>query len=228
MSEICKPGRTYRICWARGVDINLIKELQSNLSQQSKALVEISTQTMKITLHFKSGVGFRFVPRRYVDGAWAELYPHETLVKSVTDEMLVSTESVESALVNQMMLQFRSSMEGYYDSRFPAVDQVLAAISSDPWTHILNDNYYVYYLSDIEEDPEWDGGYEVYCEGGKLLVPYMETSKTMLSGDPDYMLLAQHATFVPDNPVGHYAGHWLDKVRDRLSSLFRFSWLMPE
>lgn len=217
--EICKTDRVYRFLWYKGVTIDTIHELQKDTEPRGRALVDVFTQTMKITLFYQGNGQFGFVPREYRNGSWNVLYPHETMVQPVTPDMLETQETVERALTQQMMTQFRRSMEGYYDD-FPDSKTVLYTLAKDPWVHTLDSNRYLYYLAEIEDDPEWDGGYEVYCDAGKLLIPYKEIEEH----GKDFRLLIQHATFVPDKPMSHHTGKFLGKAKDFIGSLFHFHW----
>lgn len=206
----------YKIFWQPGTDFAALKSDLGRPRETPQRYVTISVQKERICLTLDQKGVPSFVPYVHEEGAWRSVYARNVKVEDVTEHMLENEDTLGHALYHQMLLQFRDSVCGYYTD-YPTMDEIMAVLDNDPRMSAMCRERYIFYEVSVEDDPEWDGAYSVFCAKGHILIPYI-TRDAGEQDDP--RLLTQHATFVPESGISNMA----DKASGlfgRIGDLFR-------
>lgn len=170
----------------------------------------VGTQKSRIYL-VHDGKKFLCEPYVLKNNSWQKLYAHKMHVRDVTPEAISSEDALREFLSFQMLLQFRNSVEGFYDDPLSA-KEILAALPEDATTETLERLRYTYYEADVQRDPEWDGAVDVLSAEGHIYIPYR------VGEDGERHLIVKYATFSPYShaqmfisKVSSGIDHWLSK-----------------
>jgi len=192
----------YKTTWQTGESFETLKANIGVKREKAQRFVTIAVQKERICLMLNTEGAPYYAPYVHEEGAWRPVNARDIKVDAVSEHALVSEENLDAALHRQMLLQFRDSICSYYDE-YPDADTICATLDADPRMSTMCRYRYVFHLTDVEDDPEWDGAYNVYCAKGSLVIPYVEREPEEID---DPRLLMQHATFIPDSGMANVAG----------------------
>lgn len=198
----------YLIKWDGDFTFDKFKALNPKSLESPTRIITIQVQKERVCLVASSEYGFMYVPFYMQDGTWRRVPARDLRIEAVPDAAFTNEESLKESLTRQMMLQFRSSVAGFY-ADLPSHREVLSVITAHPRKSTMRAAKYPFYKITVVEDPEFDGAFEVYCNGGSLIVPYV--------GDPesDATLLPEYANFVKNMDYESV----FDRIGQRLDGL---------
>ena len=159
---------------------------------------------------------YLYRPYVFDDNSWRMVFPHEHRVRPVKPDDLESQDNLVVSLELQMTLQFRDSVEGYYDT-FPSMSEVCSRVTSLFTCEDLDRIHLTFYETEVQEDPEWDGAIRVLCSDGCVLYPYKEVDNTR-------HLLAQYATKVADSKLSAFSASVVSFVNKLTSAVTSLHW----
>lgn len=203
----------FRFSWCTGYDFESIKNAKFNISTKFTRLCYLTTDTYRMYLIYSRDLGYVWRPYLFSDNTWRVLDKHLWNIKDVSPDALSSEQSLREAIEFQMVLQWRNSLEGYYDTA-PESSKILALLKTHPYMEALQEFRLTYCPADIQRDPEWSGAVEVFCTDGSIFIPFKEAD----SGEEK--LLLKYATFVPDSIVDSIANK-ITGIIDSIISRFK-------
>lgn len=204
---------SYKFQWNNGYSFSNVQRVPLSHIDGTMRLATIWVQNARVCLVVSKEKGFQFVPYTRQNEQWVRVPARDVKVDSVTDALFQSENTFIAGMERQMLLQFRTLMTGYYED-YPTQEEIIATIKKDPRKSTLVQNRYLFYVANVESDEEFDGAYEVYCDGGILLVPYI--------GDPskeNVKLLADYSNFIPGGDAESRLERWGKRI-DKASSIF--------
>lgn len=222
----------YDYYWQPGMNYEFLKKCLGVEHENVVRILTFSVQKERICLIIDKSGEPKFIPYTRSEGAWRQVPARDLKVEDVTSGMLESEESLMEAMQRQMLIQFRDSVCGYYYDQ-PTYREILQALITNPTKNGIEAQRYIYYEVENENDPDWDGVYEVVCDKGVVLIPYVTRE---LGEDIDPRLLLEHGTFVADSGIAHFVDglsevfgrmfdiarnmHW-SSIRQKLNGVWR-------
>lgn len=188
----------YRFSFIPEVTLASIDVLLKDKRADPRRVCYITTSHSRIYVWVVGGE-LKLVPCTHYNNAWRELHRHEWNVPEIPKYVLDSEEALFAFLEKAMARQFRDSVMGFYDE-LPDSDIIVMSIKDGTTAADLLVFQFSVYETCVNEDPEWDGGVEILCKGGRLVVPYFLSVPG--SEDPRHKnLIGKYAMFVPDNKI---------------------------
>ena len=185
----------FEFAWCTGFDLSTAQGLRpyNRVDDLELRLCYISTQTNRVYL-IHCNKGYVYVPFTYTGGGWRKLYDHLVKVKDFEPSDLDTEYALKAKMEYNLILQFRSSAEGYYDEH-PKASDIISRVKDGMTVNDLHNMRYTVYDASVQEDKEWDGAVKVLCDNGWLLYPYLE------SEDGEKYLITEYVTKAPDSVV---------------------------
>ncbi len=203
-------NNAYKVTWHNGWDFNFLQHRREDRFETLVKIVTIQVQKARICL-VCSNTGLQYVPYVYIGSVWQKVVKRDLKVEAVSPLIFESEESFKEGLERQMLLQFRTSMVGFYDD-FPPRDEILQVLRAHPTMSRMRAMRYTFYKVKVQDDPEFDGAFEVYCKEGSLIVPYRNNE------DGDATLIIKWANFRKNNDPESV----LDRVGQKLDGISGF------
>lgn len=204
---------SYKFQWNNGYSFDRLKSVPLAHLEGAMRLATIWVQKARVCFVVSRERGFQYIPYLRQNEQWVRVPARDVKVDSVTDAIFESEEVFIAGMERQMLLQFRTLMTGYYED-YPTQDTIKEEVRKDPRKSTLIQQKYLFYVANVQRDEEFDGAYEVYCDGGFLLIPYV--------GDPakeNVKLLVDYANFVPGMDSETLLERWGKRI-DKVSTVF--------
>lgn len=214
MKKACRSA--YRFSYTPEVTLETIRDLLGSRTAEPQRVCYITTSHSRIYVWVVDGE-LRLIPYSHSNNAWRELYRHEWNIAPVTKEILESEEVLVASLERAMARQFKDSVMGFYDDQ-PDRWTVMMSLHEGVTAADMRNLQFAVYDTMVSKDPDWDGGVEIHCKNGLIVVPYKLSVPE--SEDPSHkVLLAEYAMFVPDNLMTAVAVK-MEAIRGRLEDIF--------
>lgn len=208
--------KAFVFSWCTGYSLASLQDHSQLKVDGAVRICFITTQVYRMYV-VADAEGYHYWPFVFEDGMWRKLHKHLWVVGSPKPGDFKDEGQLWESLCFQMVEQFRSSVEGFYDEH-PTKDEVLQRLGVGAKVGRLDELRYSWHSTDVQDDEEWDGAVEIVCNDGSLLIPYKGSEDC----NPNCTLITKYATFYPDSLVQstvQRANCWMDKVSSAMRNM---------
>ena len=214
MRKACRS--VYRFSFLPEVTLETIRDLLGSKTAEPRRVCYITTSHSRIYMWVVDGE-LRLIPYAHSNNAWRELYRHEWNIAPINPNILDSEEALIAVLEKAMARQFKDSVMGFYDE-LPDRHAVLLSLKEGSTVASMKRLQFSVYETLVNKDPDWDGGVEIMCKDGSIVVPYKWTVRDSENHEHK-LLLAEYAMFVPDNLIKAVAIK-MESLRGKIERIF--------